>query len=367
MDIVKAPMLVEEPPAPAPEAPDARRYEEELPAPEEPQPKKKRRGLRIALIVLGAAVIFLSGFLFVITRNFREEVRSYSCDNPYVTPYGTTLVSAHRSGGGIFPENTMMAFEGCIESETFRTDIFEFDLHITKDGELILLHDNTLDRTTNSRDVFGISGARPENYTLSELRELNFGEGFKTDDGQTPYKGLRGDAVPESLRAATLTQVLDYLEANGGFRYIIEIKNKGELGCAAADRLHAVLKEKGLLQKVIVGTFHGGVTRYLDNTYPDMLRSASITEVIGFYLDSLFNVDRPTGYYKFTALQIPANQYVVRLGTSKLTNYAHKNNIAVQYWTINDPEDMAWLKEINADCVMSDEPDIAYIVLYSIQ
>ena len=51
------------------------------------------------------------------------------------------------------------------------------------------------------------------------------------------------------------------------------------------------------------------------------------------------------------------------LGTSKLTNYAHKNNIAVQYWTINDAEDITMLKEINADCIMSDVPDVAYNIL----
>ncbi len=47
-----------------------------------------------------------------------------------------------------------------------------------------------------------------------------------------------------------------------------------------------------------------------------------------------------------------------------MTDYAHKHNIAVQYWTINDPDDMRLLREINADCVMSDDPDLAYRILY---
>ena len=356
MEIIKAPLLQKELPIPAP-----------LPTPKgeaEIKTKKKGKAGRVLLAVLCAVLLFAGAVLFIITRDFKEDIVEYTCDNPYITPFGTTLVSAHRSGGGIFPENTMMAFEGCINSGTFRTDIFEFDLHITKDGELIVLHDDTLDRTTDSEEVFGVKKARPENYMLAELLQLNFGAGFVADDGSTPYKGLRGDAVPQTLRAATLSQVLDYLEANGGFRYIIEIKNKGEYGFAAADRLYAVLKEKGLLQKAVIGTFNAEVTRYLDKTYPDMPRSASIPEVAGFYLDSLLNVKRPAGYYKFTALQIPANQFVIKLGTAKLTNYAHKNNIAVQYWTINDPADMAMLKDVNADCVMSDEPDVAYKVLY---
>ena len=345
----------------------------ETPIPETPVPtiresahppvekKKKRKGGWIALIVLAALI---GCILLVITHNWKERISTYPINNPYITPYGVTLVSAHRSGGGIFPENTMMAFENCINADNFRTDIFEFDLHITKDGELIILHDDTLDRTTDSAYVFGISGARPEGFTLNELKKLNFGAGFTDDEGNTPYKDLHGGFVPENLRVATLTDVLDYLESNGGFRYVIEIKNKGELGFSAADKLYAVLKEKDLLQKAVIGTFNGDVTQYMQKNYPDMLRSAGILEVMGFYIDSLFKIDRPEGYYKFTALQIPANQFFIKLGTPRLVNYAHKNGIAVQYWTINDVETMRYLKSINADCVMSDVPDLAFSVLY---
>ncbi len=328
-----------------------------------PPKRKKRKGLRAAACLPGVLLAVAVAVLLVITHDWKEDVREYASDNPYITPRGVTMVSAHRSGSDIFPENTMMAFEGCINSTSFRTDVFEFDLHITKDGELILLHDDTLDRTTDSREVFGVKHARPEDYTLEELRRLNFGEGFQTEDGKTPYRGLHGEALPDSLRAATLAQVLEYLESNGGFRYIIEIKNKKELGYRAADRIYEVLCARGLLRKAIVGTFNGEVTRYIDAHYPDMQRSASVKEVAGFYLSALLNVDRAPGYYRFTALQIPANQFFIRLGTAKLVNYAHKNNVAVQYWTINDADAMRALKQINADCVMSDVPDLAYEVL----
>lgn len=368
MEILLEPKPLEKEPAPQPAAETAEvasapsAEPEETPADSTP-PKKKKKGLFITLGILCAVFVLALGALLVATHNWTEPIAQYETENPYITPYGQTMVSAHRSGGGIFPENTMMAFEGCIQSKTFRTDIFEFDLHITKDGQLIILHDDTLDRTTDSGEIFGVENARPEDYTLAELRTLNFGAGFTDRDGNQPYKGLYGEAVPAGLRVATLTEVLEYLEKSGGFRYIIEIKNKGALGYAAADRLYAVLKEKDLLQKAIIGTFNGDVTKYIDETYPDLLRSAGIAEVLGFYIDSLLGVERPAGYYPFTALQIPANQFIIKLGTSKLTNYAHKNNIAVQYWTINDPADMAMLEAINADCVMSDTPDVAYDVL----
>lgn len=325
--------------------------------------KKMRRGGIALLAVIAVLAVCTLAILGMITHNWTSEIVNYDTTNPYITEYGKTMTSAHRSGGGIFPENTLMAFEGCINSDSFRTDIFEFDLHITKDGALIILHDETLDRTTDSEEIFGEQKARPENYTLEELRRLNFGEGFVDDEGNAPYKGLRGADVPENLRVATLEEVLDYLEGNGAFYYVIEIKNRDELGYAAADSLYAVLKERDMLNKVIVGTFNGEVTEYLDRNFPDMLRSASIKEVVGFYLDSVLNRTREAGYYKFKALQIPANQFLIKLGTSRITDYAHRNNIAVQYWTINDAEDIRLLRDINADCVMSDVPNLAYSIL----
>lgn len=88
-------------------------------------------------------------------RSDSEDVIAYETDNPFVAADGNTLISAHRSGGGIMPEETMMAFKNCAENENFTVDWFEFDLHITKDNVLVLLHDDTLDRTSDSETVFG--------------------------------------------------------------------------------------------------------------------------------------------------------------------------------------------------------------------
>ena len=323
--------------------------------------KKKRPALKGLLIALIVIIVLALGLLFIMTRDFSgTKAQEFETTNPFITELGKTMVSAHRSGGELFPENTMMAFKGNIESEDFNTDVFEFDLHITKDEQLIILHDDTLDRTSDACEVFGTTDVKPENYTYEELRQLNMGEMFETEDGSTPYKGLRGDDIPDTLRVATLKDVLTYLSSNGDFRYIIEIKNGDELGYKSADLLYNTLKELDLLDKAIIGTFNGEVTNYMDETYPDMLRSAGIKEVLVFYFDSLLGIDRE---YKFTALQIPANQFVVHLGTAKLCNHAHKNNIAVQYWTINDAETMLMLRDIGADCIMSDNPALCYDVV----
>ncbi len=282
--------------------------------------------------------------------------------NPYITE-DKALVSAHRSGKDIAPENTMAAFQYCIETENFNVDIYEFDLHITKDGKLILLHDSTLDRTTNSAEHFGAEGVKPAEKTYEELRQLNFGENFKNADGEYPYRGLRGDDIPDELRAVLLEDVLDYLESNGGFQYIIEIKDSGENGKKACDELYRILKEKELLEDVVFGTFNPDVTSYADKNYPDMLRSASIPEVLAFYLLCGYGIDVGEDFFKYEALQIPSERAIIYLNTPRVINYAHRHNIAVQYWTINDAEEVEYLNSIGADCIMSDAPDMAYDVI----
>ena len=325
--------------------------------------KKKRITLRILAALLSLMIIIVGSLLLLITHKWSETYQDYDTNNHNITEYGKTLVSAHRSGGGIFPENTMMAFEGCINSDSFKTDIFEFDLHITGDDQLIILHDSTLDRTTDAVEFFGEKDIRPENYTYEELRSLNFGENFKNEEGEKPYQGLRGDEVPESLRVSNLKDVLTYLQSNGNFDYIIEIKNGGELGEKAADILYSTLKELDLLNNVVVGTFQNNVTNYLDKNYPDLPRSASIIEVVKIYFNSLLGLNKVENYYRYDALQIPMGASILDLATARLVNYAHRHNIAVQYWTINDTADMELLKNIGADCIMSDIPDVAYEVL----
>ena len=328
------------------------------------QKSKTMKNIKRVIISLFSVTVILIGALFLlITHNWSDTYENYNTNNHNITEYGTTLVSAHRSGGGIFPENTMMAFEGCINSDTFKTDIFEFDLHITGDDELIILHDSTLDRTTDAVEYFGKEDIRPENYTYEELRALNFGESFTNEDGEKPYAGLRGDDIPDSLRVSKLSDVLRYLQSNGDFGYIIEIKNGGELGEKAADILYSTLKEMNLLNQAVIGTFNQNVTTYLDEKYPDMPRSASIMEVVKVYFNSLLGIDKKEGDYKFSALQIPVGASILNLATARLVNYAHRHNIAVQYWTINDTDTMSLLKEIGADCIMSDIPDVAYDVL----
>ena len=295
--------------------------------------------------------------------------------NPYITD-DVAMVSAHRAGSIVAPENTLNAFKLGIEEATtggYTVDIWEFDLHITKDGELILLHDHTLDRTSNSRQVFGVKDARPEDYTLEQLRELNMGYNFELD-GEYPFRDLAAaDITAQDLRVCTLEEVLDYMSSDeataaapaefGKFRYIIEIKNSGKLGEKAADILYDTLVEYGILEDVVFGTFNQNVTDYVDENYPDMLRSSSICEVLDFWFAYLTGADLSKRGVGYCALQIPYSKTISFLGTKGLIEYAHKYNIAVQFWTINESDDVEYLQSVGADCIMSDSPDMCYDVL----
>lgn len=324
--------------------------------------KKAFKTVIIALLVIAAALLIFSYFT---SRETSVPVAAYNGKNKYITPTGQAMVSAHRSGGGIFPENTFLAFKSCVESDTFNTDIFEFDLHLTADNVLVLLHDDTLDRTSNAEEHFGEKDVKPSAKTYAELRELNMGESFKDDNGKQPYKGLRGKDIPDDLRIIRLEDVLDYLCANGDYHFIIEIKDSGELGKKAADELYKVLKSRNLIEKTIVGTFHGEVTKYIDEAYPDMIRSASIIEVISFYFSSLFGIKKNPEKIKFDALQIPPKAAMLNLSTTRFINYAHSHDIAVQYWTVNDKEQIKALNEKGADAIISDVPDIAYAIIHA--
>lgn len=321
------------------------------------------KAVRILLVCIVIIAVTIFGLYKLVTHQWQDEPVKYTASNQYITELGDTMIAAHRGGRSLFPQGTMMAFEGCVNSQTFETDIIEFDVRLTADDKLIILHDETLDEVTNAIEHFGKTENYPEDYTYEEISELNFGEYFKDKNGDTPYKGLRGDDIPDNLRAATAKDALTYLENNGEFNYSIEIKSSGESGIRSADILYDVLTEMNLLDKTIVASFNKDVILYLEENYPDLTRTAYNIEVVKLYIDSLFDIDRPDGYYKFDVLQVPPDKYIVNLGTPKLINYAHKNNVAVHYWTINDAERIKFLQSIGADGIITDKPDIAYEAL----
>lgn len=323
---------------------------------------------RILLVLLCIVIVIaIIGVAQFYHRSDPKNRKQYETTNPFIT--GETAISAHRSGAGDFPEETLAAFRGCAENPDFQVDYFEFDLHMTADDTLVLSHDSTLDRVSDAAAVFGAENVLVRDKTLAELKQLNMAAQFVSDAGEAPYAGLHGDDVPDELRILSLDEVLDYLTAAGDYHYIIEIKDGGEVGLAAADQLYATLQARGLLDRVIVGSFRDEVASYITANYPDMHRSASPEEVVQFYFAAL------TGKRDFTCsydvLQLPfgdaESSFGINLGTATVINFAHAKDLAIQYWTVNSEKDMTYLASIGADALITDYPDRAAGVLERLQ
>lgn len=326
-----------------------------------PTKTKKKKGLKVLAVI--AIILVAIVALMQIAGNHRskpDKIKSFDTTNQYIL--SSTDISGHRSGGGIAPEETLMAFKNCAENDSFTIDVFEFDLHITKDDVLVLLHDDTLDRTSNCEEVFGETQVRPETKTYDELRQLNMGAKFVNEAGEMPFADITEPT--DDLKILRVEEALDYLNSVGDYKYIIEIKNGDELGKKGVDILHQLLVDRGLIDKVIFGTFNGEVSAYVDEAYPDMTRSTGIVEVLKFWLAAITN----SSSYEppCNVLQIPYGSPFKYIGlntaTAQVINYAHSHDMAVQYWTINDEEDMEYLMSVGADCIMTDYPDKLYEV-----
>jgi glycerophosphoryl diester phosphodiesterase len=116
-----------------------------------------------------------------------------------------TLVVAHRGASALAPENTMEAYRLAVEAGT---DALELDVHLTRDGQMALIHDDTLDRTTDGTG--SVAG-----FTLAELRGLDAGARFTATDGSLPFAG-------QGLQIPTLPEVLEWLPEDVGL--VVEIK-----------------------------------------------------------------------------------------------------------------------------------------------
>ena len=335
--------------------------------------KKRRKKLakQIAISILSVLLfIFVLNILILpLTGSYARvgSVDTYDGSNQYITlgDESGPMLSAHRAGGDLAPEETLSAFKLCMESPDYSVDIVEFDLHLTKDGHLVLMHDHEVDRTSDGPIVFGKKKVKVQDKTLAELKTLNFGYNFQAPDGSYPYRNI--DNVPDDVRILTLDEVLAYLaeqRPDGDLTYIIEIKDKGRVGKEAMDKLYAAMEKFGITDKTIVGTFNGDISKYIDDVYGgNVKRSAGILEVVNFYYAFLWGVNQNTEMLGYDVLQIPMGfNGFFDLSTKAFIDYAHSLGIAVQYWTINDEDDMRTLLKNGADAIMTDNPELAYAV-----
>ncbi len=261
----------------------------------------------------------------------------------YTNPRPAVMVIAHQGGDGVWPGNTLYAFEKAVE---IGADVLEMDAHITKDGHIVLMHDAKVDRTTNGT-------GEVESMTLDELKTLDAAHDWTPDGGQTfPYRG-QGITVP------ALEEVFQKFP---NMRYTIEIK-KATL--PIAQPFCDLIRQYNMQDKVLVASFHDAAIAEFRQTCPEVATSASRGEVTPFVLLGKVFL---SGWFspQFQSLQVPwdpEESMNIPVMTARFIREAHAKGIAVEPWTVDDPELMKQYIEWGVDGIITDRPDIMIEVL----
>lgn len=326
---------------------------------EKPQ-KKKGRGLKILLCIIAVLAVFLVVINIIPPGKVMEN-------NPFVKEKGALpMIAAHRGGGVSNPENTLMAFRAAVNE--FGIQICETDLWMTSDGHLVYSHDSTINRMACPEGAEKVTIAE---HTLAELRRYNMGYNFKDPDtGAYPYRNAsEAEQVSLGLKILEFHELLEeFYNTKKDLLFIVEIKNGGETGYAAADIIDKTLTERfpDYKSNIVIGTFHPEIEKNLKDKHPTLMRGASTSGAARFVVTQMLRVNLFSGA-DFTCLQVPMEYNIkgIRLNLTRSTyiERAHRRNIAVQYWTINDADDMRFLIERDVDAIMTDDPKLLKQVL----
>lgn len=330
---------------------------------------KKQKVLKIIRIVVAVILIF---FVVINIIPPKQNVEN----NPFVVEEGELpMIAAHRGGGDNNPENTMLAFREAVN--TIGIDIIESDLYLTKDGYLVYNHDAYIDETCNVNGDLSLEEVEVlcetkenrhyiQDLTLAELEQYNFGYYFEDENGERIYKD-ETDLEGMGLQIATVDKLFEeFYQTNPDLLFIVEIKNSDELGYEACRILNETLNQyPEYRDQIVVGTFHDEIEEELKTNYPELLRGAPTGTAAKFIVTQFLGVNIFDNS-DFACLQIPTSYDLgieLKLNKKTLINRAHRRNIAVQYWTINDADEMRELIELGCDAIMTDNPELLKSVL----
>ena len=290
---------------------------------------------RWIMAALLGGVVIMSALYGKLWRPMKENEHS----SPQQKGEGM-LVMAHRGGSGLWPENTMLAFE---RARDLGVDVIEIDVQSTADDVLVVMHDATVERTTNGT-------GRINDLTLAEVKRLDAGYRWSTDGMKTfPWRG-QGLSVP------TLEEVFTRLPE---MRFNIEPKQESP---SLAKPLCRMIRGKGMVNKITVGSFRQTVLDEFRRECPEVATSASPAEVSEFM--RVYKAQRDTTYRPvMRALQVPEYVAGVRVLSKDFVEAAHLRNLQVHAWTVNETEEMRRLIGIGVDGIMTDYPDRLLTVL----
>lgn len=222
-------------------------------------------------------------------------------------------------------------------------DVLEYDIHISKDGHLVAIHDPTVDRTTDG------TGQVAE-LTLEEIQSLDAGYHFQDLNGTYSYRG-KGVYIPT---------VEEVFQAFPTMRMVIEIKddNPPERIDEIAENLWGLIQKHQMEDRVLVVAFDQEIVDTFEKISNGRTAVAGgrqeIKKFVIFHTIFARNLYRP----KVDAFQIPIEDSGIDLTKKSLIEGAHRRGVDVHYWTIDDKETMETLIKQGADGIITNRPDL---------
>lgn len=282
-----------------------------------------------ALQWIAASVVAALGITYLTLLLLARPVREHAF---FSGP--TPLVVAHRGGTGLWPENTLLAFR---ESAALKVDVLEMDVHSTADDILVLLHDDTVDRTTNGEGAI-------RDLTLAEAQALDAGYQWTANDGATyPYRG-------EGAQVPTLEEVFQAFPEQ---RLNIELK---QFDPPITKPLCHMIREHDMENWVLIASFDPSTMADFRDECPEVATSATASEIRLFltmhtvFLGNLYRVAAE-------AFEVPPRLRDMVVVTPDFVEQSHDHNIRVFVWTVNEEDEMKRLLDLGVDGILTDYPD----------
>jgi len=261
--------------------------------------------------------------------------------HPYLEGLRPTLHIAHRGGALLAPENTLPAFRAAVQR--WRTDVLELDVHASRDGELVVSHDPTVQRCTDGH-------GRIADHTLTELQRLDAGFRFSSDGGQTcPFRG-------QGVRMPSFREVL---RAFPGTRMNVEVKTDAP-GIESA--VAALLRAESAMNRVCLGSELDPLAVRLSEAAPEVCAfypREALTELVLAIKSGAEPADDP----RFQVLDMPLDYGEVRLVDGPFLEATARLGRWVNVWTVDDVDTMRTLVGLGVGGIMTDRPDLLREVL----
>ncbi len=250
------------------------------------------------------------------------------------------LIIGHRGASAFLPENTIEAFRMAFEK--FRADMIEFDVHTAKNGVPVVIHDATLERTTNGRGYIS-------DWTSAELKKFDAGFYFKNTNQDDFPERAKGHRIP------TLEEVFIHFP---GRKLSIEIKEK------SAELTHSVIRlvKKYKAEEIcVVGSKHDLVSKTMRDAYPSIYRFYSKKEIVRGFFD--FKQKSKAKKENLAVASMPLQSCGMAFDNQGFMDYLHEKGVKSFFWTINDPTAISSLYQKKADGIITDKPDLARTVI----